>query len=54
MHPGYADMELVVDCSETALQVQSEKSPPVIDRLFDYHVNTAEPLECFRCAAMPC
>ena len=44
-------MELVVECSESALQVQAEKSPPVIDRLLDYRVDTAEPLECFRCAA---
>jgi hypothetical protein len=44
-------MELVVECSEGALLIQPERSPPVIDRAFDYRVDTAQPLECFRCAA---
>ena len=46
---GYADMELVVEASEAALLVQPERSPPVIDRAFDYRVDAAQPLECFRC-----
>ena len=50
---GYTDMELVVDCSEAALLVQPQNSPPVIDRLFDYSIDTAGPIESFRCATLP-
>jgi hypothetical protein len=46
-------MELVVECSEAALLVQPQNSPPVVDRLFDFSINTSGPIESFRCGMPP-
>lgn len=45
---GYEDRELVVECSQRGLLVQSEDSPPLIDRLFEHGVDGGRPVETFR------
>ena len=45
---GYEDRELVVECSQRGLLLQSEASPPIIDRLFDHGVDASRPVETFR------
>lgn len=51
-HPGagYEDRQLVVECSQAGLLVQSEDSPPLIDRALDYGVDTSRPVEVLRWA----
>ena len=45
---GYEDKELVVECSQRGLLVQSQGSPPLIDRLFDHSVDHSRAVETFR------
>ncbi|KAL4457675.1 hypothetical protein ABPG75_012540 [Micractinium tetrahymenae] len=45
---GYADKELVIECSTARLLVQSEDAPPLIDRLFAHDMDHTRPLESFR------
>lgn len=48
--PGYEDKQLVVECSARGLLVQSQDSPPLIDRLWAEHgVDGGRPVETFRC-----
>ncbi|PSC71468.1 heat shock [Micractinium conductrix] len=45
---GYADRELVVECSAARLLVQAEDSPPLVDRFFAHAVDTERPIESFK------
>lgn len=45
---GYADRELVIECGMTRLLVQSEDSPPLIDRLFAHDIDCGRPIESFK------
>lgn len=41
-----------MECSQRGLLVQSQGSPPLIDRLFDHSVDHSRAVETFRSAAM--
>lgn len=41
-------MELDIECTETGFRLQPENSPPVLHRLFDYAIDTSQPIETFR------
>lgn len=45
---GYGDRELVVECIGSTLLVQSEDSPPLIDRYLDGSVDSTRPIETMR------
>lgn len=45
---GYGDRELVVDCSGSTLLVQSEDSPPLIERILDGAVDPSRPIETLK------
>ncbi|KAK9810351.1 hypothetical protein WJX72_009272 [[Myrmecia] bisecta] len=45
---GYADREVVMECNEYGLKLQAENSPPVIERAFDYSIDTSRPIETFK------
>ncbi|KAI3436650.1 hypothetical protein D9Q98_006066 [Chlorella vulgaris] len=44
---GYEDRELVIECQGRELLVQSEDSPPLIERWLDQAVDTSRPIETF-------
>ncbi len=45
---GYADRELLIECSTARLLVQSEDSPPLIDRILAYGIDSGRPIESFK------
>lgn len=45
---GYSDRELVFECSGSTLLVQSEDSPPLIERRLAYGVDTSRAIETIR------
>jgi HSP20 family molecular chaperone IbpA len=45
---GYADRELVVECSSAGLLIQSEGSPPLIDRSWEYSIDSNQPVETLK------
>lgn len=45
---GYGDKELEVDCTAMGLRVQPHSSPAVIERAFDYGIDTSRPIDTFR------
>ena len=45
---GYADKDLMVDCTEMGLKVQPHSSPAVIERVFDYSIDRSRPVDTFR------
>lgn len=45
---GYGDRELFVECTGTALIIQPEKSPPLIDRFLAHNIDLAAPIENLR------
>lgn len=47
---GYGDRQLVVECTGSSLLIQSEDSPPLIDRRLAYAVDPSRPLETIRTA----
>lgn len=49
MIAGYQDMELDVECSQSELRIQAEKSPPAVHRLLDYDIDVSKPVESIRC-----
>jgi hypothetical protein len=51
---GYEDKELRVECSQRGLLVQSQGSPPLIDRLFDHSVDPSRAVETFRSVYFTC
>ena len=47
---GYEDRELVVECTGPSLLIQSEDSPPLVDRKLSYAVDPSRPIETMRTA----
>lgn len=47
---GYEDRELVIECTGDHLLIQSEDSPPIIDRYLSEPIDTNEPIESIKTA----
>ena len=45
---GYADRELVIECTHDGLLIQSESSPPLINRLWSFTIDAGKPIESFK------
>lgn len=50
---GYEDKELVVECSQSGVLIQSQDSPPLLDRMLEYSVDTTREVEMLRCGPSP-
>lgn len=48
MHAGYEDKELKFECTQHAILLQPQGSPPVVERVFDYSIDTSRPIDSFR------